>query len=212
MTNTFSRYASLGGENSVALTTVSFDHGLSRRLAFVTYGQGAFYYGKIQCQGVGGGVGIRWRFQQGSYLALSGGPQYDTSACKSQQGMSFDASLGTKLTGRSQIYFLASRQPTVSYLGGGLWQTSVAGGYQRQVGVRGALSFDVSHVSSSALATAGAYSGTYFDASFARRLAHGLVPSLNYRGYSGTSSGVGINRNLIMFSIAWSPEAGHIFQ
>jgi hypothetical protein len=116
------------------------------------------------------------------------------------------------LTGTSQVYFLASRQPTVSYLGGGLWQTSVSGGYQRQVGIRGTLSFDLSHVSSDTLNTTGTYSGTYFDATFSRRLSHGLIPSLSYRGYAGMSGGTDIQRNVVMFSIAWTPEAGHIFQ
>ena len=208
----FSRFPALSGDNSVATTTFSYDHGVSPRLAFLTYGQGAYYYGEIHCAGAGGGIGIKGRLGEGSYFSLSGGPQFDTSACKSQQGFAFNTSLGTQLTGRSQIYLIAGRQPTVSYLGGGLWQTSVAGGYQRRIGTQGTLSFDVSHVSSDSAGLQGAYTGTYFDGVYSRRLLHGLLPSLSYRGYTGTSGGSSVSRNAVMFSLAWSPEAGHIFQ
>jgi hypothetical protein len=210
--DTFSHFGDLGGANSVATTTINYERGLSPRLALTTYGDGAYFYGTIHCTSLGGGVGIRWQFQENSFLSVSGGPQFDTSACKSQQGISFTASLGAKLTGRSQVYILAARQPTVSYLGGGLWQTSISAGYQRQVGVRGTVSLDVSHLNSDTLNSNGAYAGTYFDATYGRRLGHGIRTSLAYREYSGTSGSSPISRNALMFSVVWSPDAGHIFQ
>jgi hypothetical protein len=211
----YSRDSAVPGTNSVALTTAGYDREISPKLTVLLYGQGAYYYGTIECAGFGGGAGFKYKFGETTFISLSGGPQIDTSACKSQQGFSFSAAGSLRVTGKSQVYFLASRQPSVSYLAGGLWQTSEAGGYQRQLGARAELSFDVSHVTSSALAGVGAYSGSYFSTAASRRLSHGMSTSLTYRGYRGSSAdstGTTVGRNVVMFSLTWSPDAGHILQ
>ncbi len=210
-TDSFSRYAALTGTNSIILTTVDYDRSISQKLTFTAYGQGARYYGTITCGGAGGGAGFKWQFRENAFLSLSAGPQFDSSACKSQQGFSFNAATSVKVSGKAQIYFLAARQPTVSYLGGGLWQTNVAGGYQRQVGRWSALSFDLSHTSSDSLATTGAYAGTYFATAFSWRYGRGLSSTLTYRGYRGSSSDSSessMQRNIVMLSVAWSPDRG----
>jgi hypothetical protein len=215
ITDNFSRYSGLTGTNSVVLTTAGYDRGVSPRLSILAYGQGAYYYGTVECAGVGGGAGFKWQFREGSSVSLSGGPLIDSSACKSQQGFSFNTAGALRITGKSQVYVLASRQPSVSYLGGGLWQTSVSGGYQRQLGPKATLSFDVSHITSSDFANAGAYSGSYFAAAINRRLGHGIGTTLTYRSYqgsSGNSSATNSSGNIVMFSLMWTPDAGHILQ
>ncbi len=219
--DTLSRYSGLGESNSVATNSFSYNRGLSPRLAFLAYGQTAYYYGSLNCAGFGGGAGVRWQIQKDTVFAISAGPQFDTSACKSQQGASFNASLGTRLTATSQLYFQTSRLPTVSYLGGGLWQTGVSAGYQRQIGARSTASFDVSHLNSDTVintastsksAAASSYGGSYFDAVFGRRLGRGLNAALSYRNYTGSLGGSSLTRNIVAFSISWAPDSGHIQQ
>lgn len=209
----FSRYSAQTGTNSVAIATVGYDRVFSPKLTVLLYGQGTYYYGTIECTGAGGGVGFKWQFSERSFVSVSGGPQLNSSACKRQQGFSFNSAGGFRATGKSQLYFSASRQPSVSYLGGGLWQTSVSGGYQRQLGTWSALSLDVSHVTSSALAYNSPYSGFYIAAAVTRHLGHMVDTSLTYRNYQGTSSdstSAKVGRNVVMFSVAWTPQAGHI--
>jgi hypothetical protein len=210
--NTFSHYTGLNESNNIATTTLTYDRDLSPTLGLLAYGQNAYYYGSLHCESYGGGVGLRWRPSEMTTLSLSAGPQLNTSTCGSQQGFSHSASYSTRLSRTSQIYLLSARQPTTSYLGPGLWQESASGGYQQQVGSVGTVSFDVGYVASTTLATISSYHGTYFDFVYGYRLGHGLRASYSYRGYVGDSGGDHFTRNVALFSFAWTPAAGHVFQ
>jgi hypothetical protein len=211
-TNAFSHYTGFDESNSIATINLAYDRDLTPRLGLLAYGQNTYYYGALQCKSYGGGFGLNWKPSEMTLLSLSGGPQIDTSGCASQQGFAYSASFSTRLSGKSQIYLLSARQPTTSYLGPGLWQESSSGGYQRQVGTKGTVSFDVGYVASDTLTTVNSYHGTYFDCIYASRLGHGLRASYSYRGYLGDSGGTRFSRNVALFSIVWTPGAGHIFQ
>jgi hypothetical protein len=215
--NSFSNSSSLNGNNSIATVSVVYSRGLSPTLGAIAYVQPAYYYGSIHCVSVGGGVGLRWRLRDQTILSLSGGPQLDAPECGSQQGFSFNAAFSTRLSGKSQVYLLGARQPTTSYLGPGLWQTSVSGGYQRQLATKSVVSFDLGYVGSDALTTVSSYRGMYVDGIYGYKIGYGLSASLSYRGYVGDWGGTHSSRNTALFSLVWTPVAlipiaGHIFQ
>jgi hypothetical protein len=210
--NTFSRYAGFSDNNSIASTNFGYDRALSSSFDMRAYEQTYYYYGAINCPSFGGGVGIKWHVLDGTFLSLSGGPQLNTAACGKQQKFSYSAAFSTRLTGKSQIYVLTAREPAISYLGPGLWQTSASGGYQRQVLAAGTLKFDVGYVSSDTLTVVNSYHGTYINFVYGVQLGHGLNASYNYRGYVGDTGGTGFSRNVASFSLAWTPNAGHLFQ
>jgi hypothetical protein len=210
--NDFSHYTGLSESNSIATMNVSYNRDLSPTLGVLAYGQNAYYYGALHCESYGGGIGINWQPGERTALSLSGGPQLNTSACGRQQGFSYSASFSTRLSGKSQIYLLSARQPTASSLGPGLWQESISSGYQHQVMTLGVVSFDVGYVGSDTLTTVSSYRGIYFDCGYGYRLGHGLRASYSYRGYVGDSGGTHFSRNAALFSIAWTPSAGHVFQ
>jgi hypothetical protein len=210
--NTFSRYSGLSENNSIATTSLGYDRALSPSVEMRTYGQTYYYYGAINCASFGGGAGIKWRVLDGAFLSLSGGPQLNTTACGNQQRFSYSAAFSTRLTGKSQIYVLTAREPAISYQGPGLWQTSASTGYQRQILTAGTLKFDVGHVSSDNSTPANSYHGTYVDCVYSVQLDHGLNASYSYRGFVGGTGGTGFSRNVALFSLAWTPNAGHLFR
>jgi hypothetical protein len=210
--NTFSRYSGLSENNSIATTSLGYDRALSPSVEMRTYGQTYYYYGAINCASFGGGAGIKWRVLDGAFLSLSGGPQLNTTACGNQQRFSYSAAFSTRLTGKSQIYVLTAREPAISYQGPGLWQTSASTGYQRQILTAGTLKFDVGHVSSDNSTPANSYHGTYVDCVYSVQLDHGLNASYSYRGFVGGTGGTGFSRNVVLFSLAWTPNAGHLFR
>jgi hypothetical protein len=210
--NAFSRYSGLSESNSIATTSLGYDRDLSTSVEMRAYGQTYYYYGGINCASFGGGVGIKWHVLDGAFLSLSGGPQLNTTACGKQQGFSYSAAFSTRLTGKSQIYVLAAREPAISYQGPGLWQTSASAGYQRQVLASGTLKFDVGHISSDTTTVVNSYHGTYFDCVYGVQLGHGFNASYSYRGFAGETGGTGFSRNVAFFSLAWTPNAGHLFQ
>lgn len=207
--NSFNHYSGLSESNSVATLNLAYARDLSPTLAALVYGQGSTYYGSLHCESYGGGVGMKWQAGEKTAVALSGGPQLNTSECGTQQGFAYSTSFSTQLTGKSQLYLLSARQPTASYLGPGLWQDSVSGGYQRQVTAIGTISFDIGYVASKTLATINSYHGTYFDFIYGYHLSHGLKASYSYRGYLGDYGGTGFSRNAAMFSVVWTSEANH---
>jgi hypothetical protein len=210
--NTFSRYSGLSENKSIATISLGYDRDLSPSVEMRTYGLTYYYYGAINCASFGGGAGIKWHVLDGTFLSLSGGPQLNTTACGKQQRFSYSAAFSTRLTGKSQIYVLAAREPSISYQGPGLWQTSVAGGYQRQVSTGGTLKFDAGYASSDTLTAVNSYHGTYIDCVYGVQLGHGFNASYSYRGFIGDTGGTSFSRNVALFSLAWTPNAGHLFQ
>jgi len=210
--NSFTHYTGLSKNNSIATTNISYDHALSPVLGSFIYEQNSYYYGTIHCASLGGGVGLKWQARERTALSLSGGPQFNTSSCGGKQNFSFSTAFSTRLSEKSQIYLLAARQPTASYLGPGLWQMSASGGYQRQVTAIGTVSVDVGYVGSDTLTTTSSYQGLYFSCIYRYYLNRGFNISYSYRGYVGNSGGISNTRNVALFSVSWTPGAGRIFQ
>jgi hypothetical protein len=210
--NSFSHYAGLSKNNSIATTTLSYDHALSPVLGTFIYEQNSYYYGTIHCVSFGAGAGLKWQAREKTALSVSGGPQINTSSCGGKQNFSYSVAFSTRLSERSQVYLLAARQPTASYLGPGLWQMSASGGYQRQVTAIGTVSFDVGYVGSDTLTTTSSYQGLYFSCIYRYYLNRGLNISYSYRGYVGDSGGISSTRNVALFSVSWAPGAGRLFQ
>ena len=210
--NTYGHYSGLGKASSIATSRLGYERDLSATAGIRVYGQAYAYYGAINCESYGGGVAVKWRASDATYFSLSGGPQLNTSACGRQQGFSYSAAFSTRLTGKSQLYMLAGREPTISYLGPGLWETSISGGYQRQVTSVGTVSIDVGHASSDSLTATSSYHGTFFDCIYNYHLGHGLSGSYSYRGYVGDTGGTSFSRNVALFSLSWTPSTGRLFQ
>jgi len=211
--NSFSHFTGLS-ENSGVATTGRFGYGreLSSSLGVIAYGQSSYINGSIDCASFGGGIGLKWQAGERTSLSLSGGPQFDTSACGNQLEFSYNAAFSTRLSYKSQIYLLASRQPTASYLGPQLWQLSVSGGYQRRITSIGTVSLDLGYAGSDTLATVGSYRGTYFDCIYGHPLGHGFSATYSYRGYVGDWDGNKFTRNLALLSLTWTPGVGRVFQ
>ncbi|WP_263383689.1 hypothetical protein [Granulicella arctica] len=208
----YSRYSGLQQTNGLTSAIFSYERTVRPALTIDGYGQVSRYYGNISCSSFGIGMGLKWERNQRESLTLSGGPQLNTTACEKQQGVNFSANFSMALTGRSHMYVLASRQPATSYIGPGLWQTSVAAGYQRQIGNRGSLNVDLGRLDSEASALTSSYRGTYVACVYNRQLRSELNASLSYRGYLGEGDGANVQRNVVLLSLSWSPTTGHIFR
>jgi hypothetical protein len=205
-------YTGSNGTNSIATSSIRYTHDSTPSLGLFAYAQSYFYYGLVNCQNYGSGVGLKWEAREKTYISLSGGPQISAPSCARQQGFSYNAALSTHLSEQSQVYFLAAREPTSSYLGPGLWQTSASGGYQRQVTSIGTVGVDLGYVQSETLTTASSYRGIYFSCVYRYQVARELSASYSYRGYFGDSGGASLNRQVAVFSLTWTPNTGRILK
>lgn len=212
LSNTLSRYSGGTNSNNIAMSSLTYDYALSPEIDLRMYEQTYYYYGHLNCTSSGGAIGIDWNISGRGLLSLHGGPQITQSACGQQQYYSYSASFSKRLSQKQQAYLLAAREPAISYLGPGLWVVSYSGGYQREVGLRGAFNVDAGHAGSKATGTSSSYSGTYIDFGYRHMLGRGFNVSCSYRYFSGNTGGIGFTRNVALFSLGWSPASGHLFQ
>jgi len=207
ISNSYNSFPALHEKGSVATETLNVNHSLKPTLSFLIYEQSAQYYGDLKCTAVGAGAGVRWQPSESTLISLKGGPQIDTPGCKSQQGFSYGASVSKKLPRRSLFFLTANRQPVISYLGSGLWQDDVSGGYEREFQSANVLSFDAGFVHSSTLVNTSSYHGTFIDSSYTRRIHNRLSLGWSYRAFMGVSGGVGMNRNILQFCLTFTPNS-----
>lgn len=210
--DTFNSYPALHESGSVATTNTNYSHTLRPSLSVLGYQQTSQYFGELRCTTFGGGAGFRWQPRESTQFSFKGGPQFNSPSCKSQQGYTYSAAFSTRLPGRSQFYLVADREPTASYLGPGLWQDDVSGGFERQFHSANLVTFDVGFVYSSTLATASSYHGTFFDLSYVRALRREVSLRCSYRSYSGSLGTTDFNRNMVILSLTFTPNARTLFQ
>ncbi len=212
LSNSFNRVAGFDQEGGAATGRLRYRYDLSPTVSLMIYGQSTYFYGDLNCEGIGAGVGIDWRLGMNTALSFEAGPQINSSACGDQQGYSYAVSYSTRLSSRAQLYLTANRLPMVSYLGPGAWQRGASAGMQYQVTRAALLRADVGYSSSTALAAVSSYSGVSINASYDVQLNHNFVLSYNYRGYFTDSAGTGYYGNLAQVSLKWTSNSGKIFQ
>jgi hypothetical protein len=193
-------------KGSVATAYVNYTRSVSPALSLLVYAQNAYYYGDFNCTAVGSGVGMRWQAQKNTTIEASGGPQIDSPGCKSQQGFAYNAFATRKLPWRSTVYVTADRQPVISFLGSGLWQDDISGGYERMFQNANSVSIDAGYINSTTLVNVSSYRGTFFDASYMRGIQRGLSLRCSYRIFTGRSGETDINRNTLQFALTFTPN------
>ena len=210
--NSYNRYSGLEETSSIASIVLSYQRAISSSTSVNAYEQTSYYYGSINCGSVGFGIGANWKVRENMTLSLSGGPQLDSASCGKQQGFAYSVAFSTRISAKSQIYATSARQPTTTYLGPGLWQESASAGYQRELTPSRTFGVDVGYVSSDALSATDSYHGTYFDGTYSHHLGHAFTAAISYRNYAGNWGQTNFSRQVALFSLAWTPGAGHLFQ
>lgn len=205
--DSYNSYPSLNENGSVASATVNYTHLIKPTLGLVAYQQTSQYYGQLSCTTFGGGAGIRWQPREETIVSLRGGPQLDAPSCHNQQGFAYSASFSMKAGRRAQLYFISDRQPVTGYLGPGLWQNDVSGGYQRQFSFRNLVAVDAGYVQSSTLANASGYDGSFVDLSYSRAVGRSLSLSTRYRSFTGSLGTTAFSRNMVTMSVTFTPDS-----
>jgi hypothetical protein len=210
--NAYASYDSLVGNSLLGTVNTTYMHAITPTLQWLAYGTTSRYYGFVHCYAFGGGGGLEWRPEEHTYLHLSGGPQFNSSACGQQQGFSYDAAYSHHLTPRSQIYMTSTREAGSTDLGPGLWNQTAAIGYQHDFDRRESLAFDFGYFNTTGQPKSNGYDGKYVDGIYNRILGHGLRAVFSYRWYTGNTFQSNFTRTTALLSIAWTPTAGHLFQ
>jgi hypothetical protein len=210
--NSFNSYSQSHQSGGVATETVTYSHAMRRTLEILVYQQTFQYYLDLHCTTLGGGFGVAWQPRAGAKLSVQGGPQLNSPGCNEQQGFAYHAYFSSNITGKSQFYLRGDREAVNGFLGPGLWQNDVSGGYQREFSIRNSVGADLGYLQSSTLksstlANSEDYAGFFAEASYVHQIKGPLSFSCRYQNLVGRQGTSHYTRNLMLFSIVFTPEA-----
>lgn len=205
--NSFNSYSQLHEAGAVVTETVNYSHAVGPTLGVLAYEQTSQYYLDLHCATIGGGFGLTWQPRADAKLSVQGGPQFNSPGCNQQQGFSYHVSFSSNISGKSQFYFRGDRQPVNGFLGPGLWQNNVSGGYQRKFSMRDLVGVDLVYVQSSTLANSEDYKGFFAETSYTRQISRALGLSCRYQNFMGRQGTLRSTRNMLLLSIVLTPKS-----
>lgn len=179
---------------------------LSSRLGLGSYAQVLIDSASPDCVNFGAGISANIKTSEFTEFSVSGGPQLQSGGC-SGRGAFGNISFSSKLSISTQIYGVLSRQFTSSYLGPASWQDNVSAGLERNIADLGFFGTDVNYTHNEKTSLLPDYHGIFVSATYGRRAAHGMSPSISYRHLLNSVSGVGWNRDVALFSLTWQSSA-----
>lgn len=126
-------FGGLAGDRSNAVgSKVDYAHDVNQRVRFHVYGD-AEHVIDSNCNSYGGGAGVSARLSYSWYLDVSGGPQWTSASCGSQQNANFYGALVKTLRGNAKAYVVAWRTFSTSFQTASRWQDSVAVGFLQPI-------------------------------------------------------------------------------
>jgi hypothetical protein len=118
----------LAGDRSNAIgSKLDYAHDVNQRFRFHIYGD-AEHVMESNCNTYGGGAGVTARLSYSWYLDVSGGPQWTSANCGSQQRANFYGALIKNLRNQAKAYVVAWRTFNTAFQTASTWQDSVAVG------------------------------------------------------------------------------------
>lgn len=209
--NAYGQSSSSVGDSIVASFRGAYSHDVSESFHWVTYGEMGRYYGALHCYIYGGGVGLTWQPGPHSFLQISGGPAVDSPACGRQQNLAYRVGYSARITERSQVYLMSSRETAGIYVGPGLWEQTLTAGYQRNLTPSDSLNLGLGYVKETLYSNVHGYSGRYASLTYSHKLPMSLRAAFSYRYFDGGWSGVTFNRNIALVSLTWTPTGERTF-
>lgn len=209
--DSYSRFTGIPGDSSTLSARANYTRKLSPTLSIGPYAQILASTGSVSCASLGGGAGITWQFAERTTLSASGGPQFSSKACGSQESYLYNAAFNTRINDSSQMYLLAGRQFNSPYLSPGQWQDNVGIGYQRVFAHTTAVTFDVSYARSTGVGTARTYNGVFVGGEVGRTIWRALNPSITYRRLTSHTGTDKLDRTTVVFSLSWNSLSSPIF-
>lgn len=210
--NSYSHFSGLSGDTNFLSGRLNYIHALSPTLKITSYGQSLKDFGSVSCSRLGGGLGLDWQIREKTSLQFAAGPEFSSARCGSHQNFAYNTAFSSRISEQSQFYILAGRQFSAPYLGPGLWQDNVGGGYQRRVSSTGTFTADVNYAGSEGLANGSSYRGVFVAATYARTLRRHLNPSVSYRRIMSHTGPSEFNRDIVMFSLTWNSSFVPLFK
>lgn len=207
--NANQQFFDLDLHNNLTTLQLQYQRAFTRETTGGVYGLTRHETGTIDCDGVGFGLMASTKPTERWYLQASGGPEFDSGGCRRHQGFELHFAAVYKVRPTAWLYATANRQFSSGFLPNSTWEDDVSVGLSKQLTRRLTWNLSAGYVSGyidgfTSPSTAG-YRGFYGQTQFVQRLSRSFDFEATYRRYDQSSSGLSVNRNIVLFTLRWSP-------
>jgi hypothetical protein len=198
----------LPGDRSNALgAKLDYARDITNRVTFHIYGDEEHVM-ESSCNTYGGGVGVTARLSYSWYVDVSGGPQWTSANCGSQQNYNFYGALTKQLRANARFYVVGWRTFNTAFQAGSTYQTAAAVGFLYPIR-RFSVQADGGYFSGDPVLVSNQPLQGYYVAPLVRyRLTEHTSVSAGYRIFHATGGNtVPGSLHYAMVSLEWHPGA-----
>lgn len=191
--------------DNVAVARPSLQFAVTNRTSVGVYGMSTRETGEIDCRSNGGGLELSTHFGRTGYLDAWGGPQYGSAGCVRQQNFEYHLEVSTQLSRRIDAYLIANRESGNTLVSGSDWEDNVALGIKRHFARSIVLTLDGGYVNGVHLGSTINYQGAFGAVELRKRISNSFLISGAYRRFDNNETAPALHRNVVLFSIIFSP-------
>ncbi len=192
-------------DGNIANARIDYIRKRSERISYGFYGQTTHENGFGLCNSSGGGFQVSTRPTDATIIELAAGPEFDSTGCGRRQAVNVHSAVAGALSGSTRVYVTANREFSSGYVRNSTWEDNVVVGLGRKVGRGVFFSADAGYVKGSLLGSLINYQGYFVTTEVRRRLSENFNVLAAYRRFDHSVSNQGARRNVVMFTLVWTP-------
>ncbi len=191
--------------DNLSTFTLSYMRALTQRTYLGAYGLTRHETGTIFCDSYGFGVTGRTSPTERLFLQASGGPEFDSTGCTRHQGFELHFAATYKINPKSYIYAVADRELSIGFLPNSTWQDDVGVGFAKQLTRRLSWLVGGGYQRGFVIPSLTPYHGFYEQTELRQRLSKSFTVEATYRRFDQSIPGLNVHRNIVLFTLRWSP-------
>ncbi|HEY6248411.1 MAG TPA: hypothetical protein VI685_00535 [Candidatus Angelobacter sp.] len=207
--NANEQFLDLGLHDNLTTFELQYQRAITKETYLGAYGLDRHETGTIDCDSAGFGLVGSTRPTDRLYLQASGGPEFDSGGCRRHQGFELHFAAVYRVRPTTWFYATANRQFSSGFVPNSTWDDDAGVGLTKRLTRR--LTFGLSggyvrgYTGGFAVPSLAAYKGFYGQIQFIQRLSKSFDFEATYRRYDQSISGQSVHRNIVLFTIRWSP-------
>lgn len=210
--NANEQFLDLNLHDNLTTLELQYQRGLTQETYAGVYGLTRHETGSISCDSVGFGLIGSTKPTARLYLQASGGPAFDSGGCRRHQGFELHFAAVYRARPTTWLYAAANRQYSMGFVPNSTWEDDASVGLGKRLTKRLVFTLSTGYMSGYTgggflvPATTG-YRGFYEQAQFDQRLSKSFTFEGTYRRYDQSVAGLSTHRNLVLFTLRWSPPS-----
>ncbi|HWZ45571.1 MAG TPA: hypothetical protein VNW97_19005 [Candidatus Saccharimonadales bacterium] len=194
-----------GLHNNIANIRFEYLKKASERTSYGFYGQGTRETGTLTCDSRGAGFEVAAKLAESALAELAAGPEFGSSGCGRRQAVNVHMALAGTLNSSMRAYVAANREFSSGYVRRGTWEDNVVAGIGKRFSRQISWGLDAGYVKGTLLGSVLTYHGYFASTEIRKRLSESLTVLATYRRFDHSISNQGVRRNVVMFSLLWTP-------